>query len=163
HNAAELKGHTLALADPASTSGSLFPLYAMIHAGLNPKSDVHLEYAGSHTASMLALTHGKVDAAEVNSQQQAVGQESGDFLPSNYRRIWVSAPIVNDPITVRSDLPTAFKTALASALLKLTPDQLKLVDTELGVNSWPMIAAQDSFYTPIRSVAKSEHLDFSSI
>ncbi len=162
-NTAGLKGHTLALADPASTSGSLFPLYAMIHAGLNPQKDVKLEYAGSHTASMLALVHGKVDAAEVNSQQQSTGEASHQFDPSKFTRIWVSAPIINDPITVRGDEPPAFKAALTQALLALTPAQLKTVDTELGVDSGPMIPAKDSFYAPIRAVAASEHLNFSSI
>ena len=59
---AELKGHTLALSDPGSTSGNLFPRYAMLKAGLNPDKDVKIQYAGSHTASLLALTNGKVDA-----------------------------------------------------------------------------------------------------
>jgi phosphonate transport system substrate-binding protein len=163
HNAAQLKGHTLALSDPASTSGSLFPLYAMIHAGLDPQKDVKLKYAGSHTASMLALTNGKIDAAEVNSQQQAVGEDAHQFDPSKYTRIWVSAPIINDPITVRSDLPASFQAAVTAALLKLTPAQLKEVDTELGVDSGPMIPATDSMYLPIRQVAQSEHLDLSSI
>ena len=70
-NVAGLEGHTLALSDPASTSGSLFPLYALIHAGLDPKKDVKLVYSGSHTASMLALVHNKIDAAR--GQQPAAG------------------------------------------------------------------------------------------
>src|SRR5215469_13835893 len=63
----QLKGHTLALSDPASTSGNLYPRYAMLKAGLNPDTDVKIQYAGSHTASLLALVNGKVDAGEINS------------------------------------------------------------------------------------------------
>jgi phosphonate transport system substrate-binding protein len=163
HTVAQLKGHTIAFADPASASGNLYPRYAIIHAGLNPDKDVKIEFAGSHTASMLALVNGKVDAAEVNSQQQATGEAAGQFKPANFRRIWVSKPIINDPITVYGGLSSAFQAALKTALLDLTPAQLKLVDTELGVNSGPMIPALDSFYTPIRKVAASEHLAFSSI
>jgi phosphonate transport system substrate-binding protein len=163
HTVAQLKGHTIAFADPASTSGNLFPRYAIIHAGLNPDKDVKIEFAGSHTASMLALVNGKVDAAEVNSQQEAVGEAAHQFDPSKFRRIWVSEPIINDPITVYGQLPAAFKSALKTALLALTPSQLTLVDTELGVNAGPMIPARDSFYAPIRAVANSEHLSFSSI
>jgi phosphonate transport system substrate-binding protein len=163
HTVAQLKGHTIAFADPASTSGNLYPRYALIHAGLNPDKDVKIEFAGSHPASMLALVNGKVDAAEVNSQQEATGEAAHQFDPSKFRRIWVSKPIVNDPITVYGQLPAAFQSALKTALLNLTPAQLKLVDTELGVNSGPMIPALDSFYNPIRAVANAEHLSFSSI
>jgi phosphonate transport system substrate-binding protein len=163
HTVAQLKGHTIAFADPASASGNLYPRYAIIAAGLNPDKDVKIEFAGSHTASMLALVNGKVDAAEVNSQQQATGEAAGQFKPADFRRIWVSKPIINDPITVYGSLPPAFKSALTTALLKLKPSQLALVDTELGVNSGPMIPALDSFYNPIRQVAKLEHLAFSSI
>jgi phosphonate transport system substrate-binding protein len=162
-NIAGLKGKTIAFSDPASTSGNLLPRYALIKAGLNPNSDVKIEFAGSHTASLLALTNGKVDAGEVNSQQQATSVAAGQFDPSKYRVIWRSAPIPNDPITVRGDLPADFKAAFKTALLKLTPAQLKLVDTELGVDSGPMIPASDSLFQPIRDVVNAEHLGISDI
>ena len=162
-NVAGLKGKTIAFSDPASTSGNLLPRYALIKAALNPNSDVKIEFAGSHTASLLALTNGKVDAGEVNSQQQTTAAAAGQFDTSKYRVIWRSAPIPNDPITVRGDLPAAFKAAFKDALLKLTPAQLKLVDTELGVDSGPMIPGTDSLYTPIRAVVNAEHLGIKDI
>ena len=160
---AQLKGKSIAFSDPASTSGNLFPRYALLKAGLNPDKDVKIQFAGSHSASLLALTNGKVDAGEVNSQQQATAATAGQFDKSKYTRIWVSAPIPNDPITVRGDLPAAFKTAFADALLKLTPAQLKLVDTELGVDSGPMIPAKDSLFKQIRDVVDIEHLGIKDI
>src|SRR5262249_41782116 len=44
-----LVGKTLALSDPASTSGNLFPLYALKKAGVSQDS-VKIQYAGSHSA-----------------------------------------------------------------------------------------------------------------
>src|SRR5262249_31580916 len=129
HTVADLKGHTIAFADPASTSGNLLPRFALIKAHLNPNKDVKIQFAGSHTASMLALVHGKVDAAEVNSQQQATGVTSGVFKPADFRLVWRSKPIPNDPITVYGKLPAAFQKAVKQALLSLSPAQLKLVDT----------------------------------
>src|SRR5262249_30443251 len=93
----------------------------------------------------------------------ATGEASHTFDPSKFTRIWVSAPIINDPITVRGDETPAFKAALTQALLALTPAQLKTVDTELGVDAGPMIPAKDSFDAPVRAVATSEHVNFSSI
>ncbi|MBV8256543.1 MAG: phosphate/phosphite/phosphonate ABC transporter substrate-binding protein [Actinobacteria bacterium] len=160
---AGLKGHTLALSDPASTSGNLLPLYAMEKAGLNPTKDVSIKYAGGHPQSLLALTNGQVDAAEVNSQQQATATAAGQFDTTKFKVLWRSDPLPNDPITVRGDLPAAFQAAVKAALLKMTPTQLTLVDTELGVDSGPMIAATDSMFKTIRDVVSIEHLKISQI
>jgi phosphonate transport system substrate-binding protein len=160
---AQLKGKKIAFSDPASTSGNLFPRYALLKAGLNPNTQVTIQFAGGHPQSLLALTNGKVDAAEVNSQQQATAAAAGQFDVTQYREIWKSAPIPNDPITVRGDLSAAFKAAFKSALLKLTPAQLKAVDTELGVDAGPMIPGKDSYYGDIRALIAAEHLDISAI
>jgi phosphonate transport system substrate-binding protein len=159
----DLKGHTIAFSDPGSTSGNLMPRYALLKAGLNPDKDVTIKFAGGHPQSLLALTNGQVDAAEVNSQQQATATAAGQFDPTKFRAIWRSAPIQNDPITVRGDLPAAFQTAVKQALLKLTPTQLKLVDTELGVDSGPLVAAKDSMYANIRALVTLEHLQIKDI
>ena len=120
---------------------------------------VNIKFAGSHTASLLALTHGTVDAAEVNSQQQARATKAGQFKASDYREIWKSTPIINDPITVRGDLPAAFQAKVKAALLGLTAAQVSTVDTELGTASnGPMVAATDSLYNPVRAVANAVHL-----
>ena len=82
---AELKGHTIAFSDPGSTSGNLMPRYALIQAGLNPDKDVKIEFAGGHPQSLLALVNGKVDAGEINSQQQATATAAHQFDPSKFR------------------------------------------------------------------------------
>ncbi len=163
HTVADLKGHTIAFSDPGSTSGNLFPRYALLKAGLNPDSDVTIQFAGSHTASLLALVNGKVDAGEVNSQQQATASAAGQFDQTKFRTIWRSAPIPNDPITVRGDLPAAFRQAVTKALFSLTPAQLKQLDTELGVDSGPMIPGRDSLYSQIRDLVALEHIDINHI
>ena len=160
---AQLKGHTLAFSDPGSTSGNLMPRYALIQAGLNPDKDLKIKFAGGHPQSLLALTNGQVDAAEVNSQQQTTAVAAKQFDTTKFRVLWRSKPIQNDPITVRGDLPADFQAAVKTALLKLTPAQLKLVDAELGVDSGPMVAAKDSFYAPIRALVTSEHLKIKDI
>jgi phosphonate transport system substrate-binding protein len=160
--ASDLVGHTLALSDPASTSGNLYPMYYLLTHHVDPKS-VHIEYAGGHPQSLLALVNGQVDAAEVNSQQQATAVAAGQFDTSKFHPLWRSNPIPNDPITVRSNLSAPFQKALKKALFKMTPKQLKLVDVELGVDSGPMIPAKDSLFKTVRSIVKLEHLKISAI
>src|SRR5262249_57461806 len=101
----DLKGHTIAFSDPGSTSGNLFPRYALLKAGLNPDSDVKIQFAGSHTASLLALVNGKVDAGEVNSQQQATAEAANQFDTPKFRPIWRSPPLPNHPTPVPAHHP----------------------------------------------------------
>ena len=165
---AQLKGKTLALSSTTSTSGGLYPISALVNAGFKctPTScqGVNIKFAGSHTASLLALTHGSVAAAEVNSQQQASATAAKEFKAADYRQIWKSTAIINDPVTVRGDLPAAFKTKVASVLLKLTATQVSTVDTELGTASnGPMVPASDALYDPVRAVANAVHLTTSDL
>ena len=66
---AEIRGHSFAFSDPASTSGHLFPAYGLRKAGIDPDKDIRAIYAGSHTPSFEALYNHKVDAGELNSEQ----------------------------------------------------------------------------------------------
>lgn len=159
----QLKGKTLALSSTTSTSGGLYPISALISAGfkctVTACQNLNIKFAGSHTATLLALTHGSVDAAEVNSQQQASATAAKQFNASDYRQIWKSTPIVNDPVTVRGDLPAAFRSKVASVLLGLSAAQVSVVDKELGTASnGPMVAANDSLYDQVRKVANAVHL-----
>ena len=116
-------------------------------------------FTGGHPQSLLALTHGTVDAAEVNSQQQASATAAHQFNAADYRQIWKSTPIINDPITVNSQLPAAFQAKLRAALLGLSATQTATVDTELGTASnGPMVAANDALYNHVRAVANAVHL-----
>ncbi len=159
----QLNGKTIALSSTTSTSGGLYPISALISAGFKCTPTgchgVTVKYAGSHTASLLALTHGTVDAAEVNSQQQASATKAKQFNAADYREIWKSTPIINDPITVYGSLSPAFQAKVKAALLGLTAAQVSTVDSELGTASnGPMVAASDSLYDQVRQVANTVHL-----
>ncbi|WP_405604252.1 phosphate/phosphite/phosphonate ABC transporter substrate-binding protein [Streptomyces sp. NBC_01410] len=153
-----LKGHSLALASIGSTSGDALPRKAMLDAGLNT-SDVKVNYAGGHPEALLALAKGKVDAAEINSQQLASATGAGTFDPAKFRKVWASAPIPNDPITVRGELDAAFKKAVTDALLKLPADKVGKLGALLDVDPpAPLIAVDKSTYQPLFDLATSLNL-----
>jgi phosphonate transport system substrate-binding protein len=156
---ADLKGKSLALSEPGSTSGDALPRYALIQAGLDPEKDLKLEYAGGHPESLLALTNGKVDAAEINTQQLATATSEGSFDESKYRRIWESDPIPNDPITIRSTLDDALKTAIQDALESLEPGDVAKIGAFLDVNPpGPLIPVTKETYQPLFDLAHVLHL-----
>ena len=128
-----------------------------MHGVRLPGITVH--FTGSHPADLLALTHGSVAAAEVNSQQESSAIAAHEFDPSAYREIWKSSAIINDPICVYGKEPAAFQTALKTALLSLTAAQVSTVDTELGTASnGPLLSASDALYNGVRAVANAVHL-----
>ena len=160
---ADLKGRTLALSEPGSTSGDALPRYALKQAGIK-ESALKIEYAGGHPQSLLALTNGKVDAAEINTQQQATATAAHTFDASKFRTIWVSKPIPNDPITVRSDLSPQFKSAVKQALLKLKPADVAKVGSFLDVSPpGPMIAVTKTTYQPLFSLAQTLGLSIKDV
>ncbi|HEX2805147.1 MAG TPA: phosphate/phosphite/phosphonate ABC transporter substrate-binding protein [Kineosporiaceae bacterium] len=150
---ADLKGHTIALSSPGSTSGDALPRYALKKAGI-PQADVKIEYAGGHPQSLLALTNGKVEVAEINTQQQASAAAAGKFDAAKYRRIWESDPIPNDPVTVAGSLDPALKVAISKALLQLSPTEVGKVGAFLDVNPpGPMVSVSKQTYAPLFELA----------
>jgi phosphonate transport system substrate-binding protein len=154
----DLKGHSLALSEPGSTSGDALPRFALKKAGIK-QSQLQVTYAGGHPEALLALVHGQVDAAEINTQQQASATAEGTFKPGDFRKIWASAPIPNDPITVRGDLPASFKQAVKNALLQLKPADVAKVGSFLDVSPpGPMVKVSKRTYQPLFDLAAALHL-----
>jgi phosphonate transport system substrate-binding protein len=163
-NLKQLAGHTLALSSVGSTSGDWEPRYALIQAGVSGK--VRTEYAGGHPESLEALLHGKVDAAEINSQTAASAMKSHTFDPSQYTEIWKSAPIPNDPVCASASLSAAARTAIRNALLGLPSSDFTTgsttLATELGftppAGGHEMLAVTGSDYSQLFSLATALHL-----
>jgi phosphonate transport system substrate-binding protein len=151
----DLKGKSLALSETGSTSGDALPRYALKKAGIE-QSAVKISYAGGHPQSLLALTHGKVDAAEINSQELATAKTAGQFDEAKYRKIWASDPIPNDPIAVNGKLDSAFKTKVATALTGLAASDVAKVGAFLDVNPpGPLINVTNDTYQPLFDLASA--------
>jgi phosphonate transport system substrate-binding protein len=165
----KLAGHTLALAETGSTSGDWVPRYALIQAGVQNK--VKVEYAGGHPESLEALLHGKVDAAEINSQTEASAIASHTFDPSKYTQIFKSQPIPNDPICASSALSPAARTAIANALLSLKSSDFTAGKTSIATeldftppaNGKAMIPVTKAMYAQLFSLAKALNLSSSDL
>ncbi|WP_371783492.1 phosphate/phosphite/phosphonate ABC transporter substrate-binding protein [Streptosporangium subroseum] len=154
----DLAGKSLALSSPASTSGDALPRYALKTEGI-AESALKIDYAGGHPEALLALVNGKVDAAEINSQQLATSQAAGTFDPSKYRQIWKSEPIPNDPITVYGKLDQKFRDAVAKALLELDTADVTKVGAFLDVNPpGPLAAVTKDTYKPLFDLATALNL-----
>jgi phosphonate transport system substrate-binding protein len=97
----DLPGHTLALTDPSSSSGFIYPLNVLMAAGIDPVGDLgHLMLTGSHTNSLGALMQGHVDVAAAPFESYIRSVRQGSVDPRKVRILARSDPIPNPPLVV---------------------------------------------------------------
>jgi len=164
----QLGGHSFAYSDPASTSGHLYPAFGLSSSGIDPDTGVQGIYAGSHTASFEALRNHKVDAGELNSDQIAAATLAGVYSPDQFITLWRSAPIPQDPITVRGDLPPAYKQKIKDTLLAfdfstLPADVQKMFKADVAMAGTHLVAQDDSSFDQIRSLVSTLNVDLSTL
>ncbi len=160
----EIRGHSFAFSDPASTSGHLFPAYGLRKAGIDPDTDIKAVYAGSHTASYEALYNHKVDAGELNSEQLESATQRGHYKDGDIVFLWKSDPIPTDPVTVRGDLPAGFKARLTQALQTLDLSSLPEADRKImGLGGARFVPQTDAAYDGIRDLVKTLHIDLDKL
>ena len=162
---ADLKGHSFAFSDPASTSGHLFPAYGLRKSGIDPDKDVKPIYAGSHTSSFEALYNHKVDAGELNSEQLESATQRGHYKEGDLVFLWKSDPIPTDPFTVRGDLPEGFKKRVTEALQNLDLSALDPADRKImvGTGITRLVPQNDGAYNGIRDLVKTLNIDLEKL
>jgi phosphonate transport system substrate-binding protein len=157
---ARAKNLSLCFADPASTSGHLVPRAYLNSIGLNP--DVAFKqtiFAGSHAASILSVTSGKIDLG-CTAKELALDKliRDGEIKRSDAVILWTSPPIVNDVITVRSDLNKDFIKKIQAAYLSIAKDDFAAFSPYVQLyyptpRQMAYVMVQDSAYNGLRKIA----------
>jgi phosphonate transport system substrate-binding protein len=124
HSMQDLKAHAkdivFAFADPASTSGDLYPRVGLKALGIDPERDFkRVLYADGHLADLMAIKSGKVDAGGFSQAYMTRLIAEGKMKPDDIRVIWTSELIPNEPIAVRKDLPEQLKKEIRAAILAI--------------------------------------------
>jgi phosphonate transport system substrate-binding protein len=124
HSMADLKAHAkelvFAFAEPASTSGYLYPRVGLQNAGINPDTDFKkVVFAGDHLATVMTVDAGKVDAAGFMEGMLTRLITTHRIAPGDVRVLWTSDPIPEGPYSVRKALPEKLKKEIQTALLEM--------------------------------------------
>lgn len=156
---ADLKGHTFAFTDPASTSGYLMPSYMLVKNGLNPTRDLQTSFVTTHDAALLGVISGKSDAAAVASDVYEKLMREGKVKEGDVTILAKSDPIPNSAVVVRSDLSASDKAAIRSAILTVgnNPEAVKSLTAE-GFKE-----VSDSSYAILRDIARTLNLDLNNL
>ena len=143
---ADLEGRTVAMVDPLSASGGMFPRYMLAEAGLDAgdidtePGDFDVEWAFGHDASLEALQGGHVDAAAYGDFQHPDDAEIVKLAESD--------PIAFDPVVATPDTPEEVRELLSERLID-TPEEA-LEDHRID-RFGPV---EPGTYEPVRNVAR---------
>ena len=119
----DLKGRSLAFADPNSTSGYVAPAYFLREQGIDlAKHFGRTGFAGSHENSIIAVVNGTYDAAVTwwtNEQRSNfLRMEDKGMVPKgSVRVVWKSPALPESPWAIHTDLPPDLKADVRSALM----------------------------------------------
>jgi phosphonate transport system substrate-binding protein len=159
-NIEQLKGKSLAWADPNSASGYLIPRSEFRAMGIDPEPGKYFSrtgFGGGHEQAVVAVINKQYDAGvtwasgigDVNEGYTRgalrVMVEKKLLDMKDLRIIWKSRPIVNGPLAVRGDTPDAFKAdmlALHRAIPQTNPDVFHAMDMGSSID-WVPIKHED--------------------
>ncbi len=117
---ARAKSIVFAFADPASTSGNLYPRVGLQKMGIDPERDFKkVIYANGHLADLMAVRTGKVDAGAFDELYLNRLIATGKMKRDEIRILWTSELIPVEPIAVRGGLPEQLKKEIQTAYLDL--------------------------------------------
>ncbi len=116
-----LKGATVGLTDPGSTSGNLMPrvVFSKVVGMDIDKFFGKVAYTGSHELSAVAVGKGKVDAAFVATHRFDNVVNKGEIKLEDVNILWESKPIPQDPFVYRKPLCEDIKKNIRETFLGL--------------------------------------------
>lgn len=148
---ADLRGKTIAFADPVSESGYMYPLEIFVVAGLMKRGDDpqgffrRVYFAGGYQQAIQAVANGLVDAAGVSIYARLL------LPPEQQHQVRIlaeSAPIPSHAVIARKELGPGEREAFIAAMLKLNePAQRHLLK---------------HVYTP-DGYARTSHADYAGV
>ena len=153
------KDLVFAFADPASTSGDLYPRVGLLEAGISPDEDFKkVVYAGNHLAAVMTVKTGKVDAGAFMQTMVTRLVSLHKMTPDDIHVLWTSDLIPNTCYAVRGQLPDKLKKEIQTALLQIPQKDPELWQhlsslfrTPVSGNTY--VAVDDASYNGLRKYA----------
>ncbi|MFN3273348.1 MAG: phosphonate ABC transporter substrate-binding protein [Paracoccus sp. (in: a-proteobacteria)] len=124
----DLKGKTIAFADPDSASGYTIPYYNLTAQGYVPEQFFGaVPFSGSHEAGIMGVIHGQFDASATHWTNETAGNiqrmaEKGMIDADDICIVWTSPLIMASPFTARTNLPEGLIADMKAAVQALSSD-----------------------------------------
>ena len=160
----DLKGRSLAWADPNSTSGYLIPLVSLRAAGIEAEKFFgRTVYSGGHEQSALGVVGGQFDSAFVWGARDPLSRgvlkamtDRGVLDPKRLRVIWRSPLIPSSPVTVRKDLPQDMKRDIQKLFVDLQTIDPKMAEIVARGKTQGYVHVTHEMYQPILDAVQEQ-------
>jgi phosphonate transport system substrate-binding protein len=167
----QMKGHSLAWADPNSASGYLIPSATLKAQGIDLADGAYFTrtgFAGGHEQGVVAVLNRQYDACVTwTSGQGDINQgfsrgnlrtmvDRGMLKMPDVRIIWTSGKIPNGPWGVRSDLPSGLKQAIKDLLMDLPKSHKDIYDQVEQGSGVGYVPASMDLYQDIINLREAE-------
>ncbi len=156
----DLKGKSIALVDPNSTTGNNVPRYAMDKMGIKPDEFFSkVVYSGSHVNAVMALNQGTVDVAanwwnnETDSELIRMA-DKGMVKREDFRIIYKSDQIVNSPVAYLDSLPADLKKKIEQAFFDAPKKDKAAFEKLSGGKNEPFQPVTHEAYLPVVELNK---------
>ena len=156
----DLKGRTLAWADPNSTSGYLIPLVSLRGAGIEPdKFFGKTLFSGGHEQSVLGVINGQFESAFTwSSKGHNAGQiramvDRGVLKMDQFRVVWESPLIPNPLVMVRKDIPADMRRDLLAFWTDLYKTNPRVAEAAARGKTSGFVPVNHDMYKPVLDAA----------
>jgi phosphonate transport system substrate-binding protein len=168
---AQMKGHSLAFADPNSASGYLIPSATLKADGIDLADGAYFSrtgFAGGHEQGIVAVLNKQYDACVTwTSGQGEISEgysrgalrgmvERGMLKMSDVNIIWRSGRLPNGPWTLRAGLPASFKAAFTAFMLDLPKSHKDIYDAVEQGSGVGYVPATMELYKDIIDLREAE-------
>jgi len=149
----DMAGKKICFVDPSSTSGYLFPSYALLEAGIDPEKDITPVFAGKHDVSVQKVGEGtECDAGFAEDSEV----EKSDAVEVIDEQMVPGAPIVES-----DTLPDDVKQQLKDILSDVTADDMVAAGIESADSEgfravfFQTTPVDDAYYDQIRDICEA--------
>ena len=124
----DLKGKTMAFADPDSASGYTVPYYNLHAQGYIPEEFFGaVPFSGSHEAGIMGVVNGQFDGAATHWTNETAGNiqrmvSKGMIQQGDVCVVWTSPLIMASPFAARTNLPAGLIEDMKKVMLAMPSD-----------------------------------------
>lgn len=158
----DLKKRKMAFVDKNSASGYLYPSVALKKNNVQEADFKEVVYSGNHEKSVQLLQDQQVDAAAVFSDDEkglaSAWSIFGGKSKMNYRIVWLSEPIPNDPFCVNQkfyEQQPKLVHEIMFALIDLVEDESTQKQFSDLIGSKGLVPATSKQYDVVREMQKT--------
>ncbi|KQS52909.1 hypothetical protein ASG17_15000 [Brevundimonas sp. Leaf363] len=148
---------SLGMGDPASTSGALAPLaFLFMPRDIRPEACFKRISVSDRDQHLFQVATGALDVAAANDVALRVLAQQNPQLAAQLEPVWISPPIPEGGILVRSDLDPVLKEKIRSFFLSYSErsgaagDRQRQVLAGLGWSRF--VAAEETYLDPVREM-----------